>query len=659
MKPERFHLLSPLLLLLGIETATAQQLDYGRYEDLFGEPVTVSATGKPERISDTPVIMDLITAEDIRHSGARDIPTLLRRLAGVDVTHAAPGTAETAVRGYLQPLGSRVMVTLNGRQVYFDGFGTDFWATLPVELAEIRQIEVIKGSQSALYGFNAVDGVINIVTFDPIGDPVNSAQGRIGNHALRELSATVTQSLTDGAGIRITAASDHVHDSGIVRSTPDNLDFAKNPNRRSVSANGAVDFSDGSRLDAELSHTDVSLRWIALYPFFDTRIKTDAIKAAYTVDTAIGRVNGTAYYTTVDMPWVQSQTYGPFSTSDRTGVVQISDLFKIGPDDSFRIGGEGRRSEMGAAALTGEGTLSSDLVATSLMWEHSFSPAYSMVNAARYDYFQLGRTGPVPLRDPFSNSSFDRAIGGVSVNSAFVAKVSAADKLRIGFARGLDLPSLNSFGQIERYQAGYGRLVYYGSPYLDASAVYDYQAGWEHALPSLGASLNVNAFHQMTMKHVSSAYGLVNGALGLSSTMATGSVANGVEVGLQRRIRNGWSWGANYTLERLHEHFDWGYRNAQPAHKANANLGYEFGDWEANLFATYISATKGLVIVPGRPPRGWIADIGDYTILSPRLAWHARENVVIEAVAENLWPYQETAPQRMETSYFLSVKITY
>jgi iron complex outermembrane receptor protein len=52
------------------------------------------------------------------------------------------------------------MVLINGRQVYYDGFGEVLWPTLSVEMSEIRQIEVIKGAQSALYGFNAVDGVI-------------------------------------------------------------------------------------------------------------------------------------------------------------------------------------------------------------------------------------------------------------------------------------------------------------------------------------------------------------------------------------------------------------------------------------------------------------------------------------------------------------------
>ena len=55
-------------------SGVAQTVDYGATEAMFGEPVTTSATGKPQRASDAPVTMDIITAEDIRRSAAREPP---------------------------------------------------------------------------------------------------------------------------------------------------------------------------------------------------------------------------------------------------------------------------------------------------------------------------------------------------------------------------------------------------------------------------------------------------------------------------------------------------------------------------------------------------------------------------------------------------------
>ncbi len=79
---------------------------------------------------------------------------------------------------------------VDGRQVYADYYGYTPWSTLPVELSDIRQIEVVMGPNSALFGFNAVGGVINIITYDPLYDDVNTASVTGG-----------TQGLVQGSGI--------------------------------------------------------------------------------------------------------------------------------------------------------------------------------------------------------------------------------------------------------------------------------------------------------------------------------------------------------------------------------------------------------------------------------------------------------------------------
>jgi iron complex outermembrane receptor protein len=546
------------VLIAGV--AKAQDLDYGKFERLFGESVTDSATGKPERVSDTPVLMDVITAEDIQHSGARDIPTLLRRLAGVDVANSSAGMQDVGLGGYIQSLNGRVMVLLNGRQVYFDGFGAIFWSTLPVELDEIRQIEVVKGPQSALYGFNAADGVINIVTFDPVDDDLNAVRSRVGSHAMRDFAATTTQSLGDGAGVRLTAADDHQHDYGMVLRTPNYTAYSKDPNRRSVSLDSGVTLADGSRLGVEASHTDVSDRDVVQDVFADVRIVTDSVKGSYTAETDIGRVSATAYYTEVHLPWVQSQALPVFSVDDRTAVGQVSDLFKIGPADSFRLGVEARHDKASAGSVA-DGTLSGDLFAGSSMWEHAFSPEVSMVNALRYDFFKLGRSGTPALADIYTNADFDRSVEGTSVNSALIDKVTDLDTLRLSFARGLKLPSLLNFGEFAQFQPQYRlqypfRSYYFGNPDLRPSTVYDYQAGWDRRITELDATARINAFHEMTMSHLGAPITVLNTSglpsVDFTSINTTGSISNGLQLELRRKAKEGWSWGGNYTYERLH-----------------------------------------------------------------------------------------------------------
>lgn len=102
----------------------AQPMDYGALESLFGEAVTTSVTGSPQRAGDVPASMIIITAEDIRRSGARDIPGVLRHVPGVDVLQWTNDQADVAVRGHNQAQSPRLLVLVDGRQVYADHYGT-------------------------------------------------------------------------------------------------------------------------------------------------------------------------------------------------------------------------------------------------------------------------------------------------------------------------------------------------------------------------------------------------------------------------------------------------------------------------------------------------------------------------------------------------------
>jgi outer membrane receptor for ferrienterochelin and colicins len=135
--------------------AYAQAVDYGTLEQVFGRPITASVTGKPQRSSEVPGDLTIITQDDIRRSGADNLPNILQFVMGIDVRQYGFGDSEVAVRGYNSPLNPRLLVLVDGRQVYADDYGRVAWNALPVQLAEIRQIELVKGPNSALFGFNA------------------------------------------------------------------------------------------------------------------------------------------------------------------------------------------------------------------------------------------------------------------------------------------------------------------------------------------------------------------------------------------------------------------------------------------------------------------------------------------------------------------------
>jgi outer membrane receptor protein involved in Fe transport len=194
-----------LLLLPALPAARAQDVDYAGLEQIFGEPVTISVTGKPQRVTEAPANITILTDDDIRRSGALTIPDLLAFVTGLYVRPSGIMSADVGMRGTDQMSNPRVLVLVDGREVYMPDFGRIEWATIPVQLAEIRQIEIIKGPNSALYGFNAASGVINIITTDPRHERVNVASVTGGTQNTAALSVVGTGKIGEESGVRLSA----------------------------------------------------------------------------------------------------------------------------------------------------------------------------------------------------------------------------------------------------------------------------------------------------------------------------------------------------------------------------------------------------------------------------------------------------------------------
>src|SRR3989454_3237421 len=135
---------------------------------LLKEEETVSIAVRHEQpISQAPSNVYVITDEDIRQSGAIDLPTVLRRIPGMEVMQTTGAEFNVSVRGDNQTVANKLLVMVDGRSIYVDVQATVFWKLIPVTLPEIKRIEVLKGPASAVYGFNAFDGIINIITKSP------------------------------------------------------------------------------------------------------------------------------------------------------------------------------------------------------------------------------------------------------------------------------------------------------------------------------------------------------------------------------------------------------------------------------------------------------------------------------------------------------------
>jgi iron complex outermembrane receptor protein len=152
-----------LLALTGAVLAQQPDLTQLSLEDLMNTKVT-SVSKKEQSLSRTAAAIFVITAADIRRSGATNIPDLLRMVPGVNVAQGNSSTWAISARGLNDEFSDELLVLVDGRDVYTPTFGGVFWDLLDMPLEDIDRIEVIRGPGGSVWGANAVNGVINIIT---------------------------------------------------------------------------------------------------------------------------------------------------------------------------------------------------------------------------------------------------------------------------------------------------------------------------------------------------------------------------------------------------------------------------------------------------------------------------------------------------------------
>jgi iron complex outermembrane receptor protein len=154
-----------LLAFPGPPSAAGQTLDLTQrsLEDLMSIDVT-SVSKKEQKTSQAAAAVFVISREDIGHSGALNIPDLLRMVPGLDVAQIDGANWAISARGFNGQFSNKLLVLVDGRTVYTNTFAGVFWDSQNVPLGSIERIEVIRGPGAAVWGSNAVNGVINIIT---------------------------------------------------------------------------------------------------------------------------------------------------------------------------------------------------------------------------------------------------------------------------------------------------------------------------------------------------------------------------------------------------------------------------------------------------------------------------------------------------------------
>jgi iron complex outermembrane receptor protein len=182
------------LLLAGATAPSAIAAKKNGAQDLFSmsleqlTSVQVSSVSRhDEPLFDTPAAVYVITRDDIRRSGATSIPEVLRMVPGVEVAQIDANKWAVSARGFNNRFANKMLVMIENRTVYNQLYSGVFWDQTDVLLEDVERIEVVRGPGATLWGANAVNGVINIVTRkaqDTQGALVVAEAGRIDQEGI-------------------------------------------------------------------------------------------------------------------------------------------------------------------------------------------------------------------------------------------------------------------------------------------------------------------------------------------------------------------------------------------------------------------------------------------------------------------------------------------
>jgi iron complex outermembrane receptor protein len=636
------HAAAVVLAALAASTANvnAQSMDYGSLQSLFGAPVTTSAIGIPQRASEAPVTMEIITADEIRRSPATDLSGVLKNRAGVEVSQWTNGASDVAVRGYNQGGNTRLLVLVNGRQVYLDHFGLVSWNSIPVQLDEIRQIEIVKGPNTALFGFNAVSGVVNIVTYSPMYDDVDKASVRVGTQNHQEGSFVGSFKLNDKAGFRISAGGTDADSFDTATPLPEQgtlVDYE----RRSLSLDSLFQVANNTQLGIEATTNSTNdTDFLPTMSLAATDYETQSARIRLLSDTGMGRLEGELYTNILDLT-IKTPTLG-LNIDNQVTVFKLQDVFKIGTSHNMRISGEYRHNALETSGNNG-GEISYDVFSLGGMWNWVINDKFSLTNALRLDNLKLDRQGPKLPAIPFANSQYDANLLTLSVNSGLVWNPDGTNTFRLSYGRGVEAPSLIDAG----FQIRNGPVVLAGNPFIDPTIVNNYELAWERPLAPINGNLRTAVFYQKStdikaigVRPVFSRFGLAVVSENIGSSEMIGG-----EIQLDGKVGEHWNWKLNYTLEEIDDSLAnrtgpfltiaKEFEESTPKHTVNAQLGYAIDKWEFDLFGKYVSSSDR-VRSPVISPVNFLQPVDGYVTASARVGYKLTEEFTLALQGQDI-----------------------
>lgn len=188
--------------------ADPQAIDDFSLEDLVKTDIT-SVSRKSQSLIDVAAAAFVITSEDIRRSGAQALPDVLRMAPGIEVAQIDNGRYAVSARGFNGRFANKLLVLVDGRSIYHPMFSGVMWELDPIPLDDIERIEIIRGAGAVMWGANAVNGVINIISKHSRSQAGGAVNLSAGTQGMGNVYARIGQADESGSSWKLSAQGRH------------------------------------------------------------------------------------------------------------------------------------------------------------------------------------------------------------------------------------------------------------------------------------------------------------------------------------------------------------------------------------------------------------------------------------------------------------------
>lgn len=582
-----FGIISLLVLGINFELLAQESSQKGKEDILFMEiPVVFAPSKRLQPITETASSVEIVTAEDIKQSGAVGIADVLRNVAGVQIRESSVSSHAIGVRGFAD--AQHVLITLNGSSAYLHHVNHTYVDFIPVGLEEIERIEIVKGPGAVFYGGSAFSGIINIVTKSPKkidGTQVNLVGGNWD---------TIRGNVIHGGSYKNFDYDFSAGHLGAKYMSPPR-DFFMNTHSRTSYGAGKIIYhlDDGSSISAEIRHayTDDGISRHC------TNIKNTYFTLRYDRSNFWMR-----FFYNKQFKNAVAKTV---SVDDANYEFEIMRIFKWGKNITS-IGGFARRVDFACKNTAGDR-------------HKSFIEDYAIKAENEYhatDQLILTLGGRIEYYSELKLVGLGRG--------SIIYKPAENQRLRLTFSTGYYLPSLAQL-------YGWGDVFPFKyNPSLNEEKITSYELAYYGRLAKW-IKINTAIFYNDYR-------GLIHNDLSVTPTNNVNAYQRGLELGFDFMLTDWLTGFANYTYQSIRRS-DFSGFVIDPHNILNLGIQAKSAKWSSNLTFHYVdkyyeiyevaNPALGLLDTPQR--------VDPYTTVDARIAYKPTFNLEIALTASNLF----------------------